>query len=463
MDFAQRFPKIFKLKTSGSELREATPGEIGHSVPGGMPLHGSYAKVSYKKSKKEKSPALPETEYEGGFDVIVGNPPWGASFKKQEKNYCGSHYVSKTGEAESYLYFLERAFRLIKSCGYVGYITPNTWLAILRSKEIREYLLSVANFCELCQLSKYIFKDAPDIVPLLVFLQKPRLKENNCRVRTSKLIKITESNFKTAFKTKGINQQIWTQTSGATINLELDADVLVVIEKCKANSIPLKTIKKVLYGIKTSDNKKYLSKEKTSKHTVKALKTGELSRYGLQWKHFYLWWNSKLAGYRNSNVEVPKIVIQYIRKISLPRRIIAAFDESGEYYPLNNYSYITSDSERPSLKFILGVLNSSLLNFYYANTFIDYNIKPTYLQSLPIHKIDFSDKADKSRHDKLTSLVEKMMEAKKQSSVALMDSDKDFYKNQCDALDRQIDALVYELYGLTANEIKIVEGTGEIA
>jgi hypothetical protein len=52
-----------------------------------------------------------------------------------------------------------------------------------------------------------------------------------------------------------------------------------------------------------------------------------------------------------------------------------------------------------------------------------------------------------------------MMEARQQSSAALMDSDKDFYKNQCDALDRQIDAQVYELYSLTPEEIKIVETT----
>jgi hypothetical protein len=69
-----------------------------------------------------------------------------------------------------------------------------------------------------------------------------------------------------------------------------------------------------------------------------------------------------------------------------------------------------------------------------------------------------SGKLDKSRHDKLVSLVEKMLEARKQLSEAKTDGDKDFYANKCAGLDGQIDALVYELYGLTPDDIKIVEG-----
>ena len=66
--------------------------------------------------------------------------------------------------------------------------------------------------------------------------------------------------------------------------------------------------------------------------------------------------------------------------------------------------------------------------------------------------------ADKARHDKMVSLVEQMLAAKPQLASAQSDKDKDFYENKCAALDRQIDALVYELYYLTPDEIKIVEG-----
>ena len=81
------------------------------------------------------------------------------------------------------------------------------------------------------------------------------------------------------------------------------------------------------------------------------------------------------------------------------------------------------------------------------------------LSSLPLPPIDLIHPIDKSRHDKLVSLVDRMLEGKKQLAAAQTERDKNFYENKCDGLDQQIDALVYELYGLTADEIRIVEGT----
>ncbi|MGD0652042.1 MAG: hypothetical protein ABSA97_13060 [Verrucomicrobiia bacterium] len=76
---------------------------------------------------------------------------------------------------------------------------------------------------------------------------------------------------------------------------------------------------------------------------------------------------------------------------------------------------------------------------------------------IPVYVIDFSDATDKARHDEMVRLVEEMLAAKKETAKALMDTDKDFWTNKCADLDRQIDKLVYDLYGLTEDEIKIVE------
>jgi len=91
MDFERRFPQIFRRKTSGGELREAAPGDIEHNVPGGMPLHGNYTKVSYRKKAKEKAIGPSEMEYAGGFDAIVGNPPYVRphNLGKTEKSIIG--------------------------------------------------------------------------------------------------------------------------------------------------------------------------------------------------------------------------------------------------------------------------------------------------------------------------------------------------------------------------------------
>jgi len=81
-----------------------------------------------------------------------------------------------------------------------------------------------------------------------------------------------------------------------------------------------------------------------------------------------------------------------------------------------------------------------------------------YLMEIPIRTINFSDPADKARHDKMVALVERMLALHKKRAEVKIDHEKNLIEGQIDATDKQIDALVYELYGLTEEEIKIVEG-----
>jgi hypothetical protein len=85
-------------------------------------------------------------------------------------------------------------------------------------------------------------------------------------------------------------------------------------------------------------------------------------------------------------------------------------------------------------------------------------VKPTVLANLPIRSIDFSNLADKSRHDKLVALVDKMLGLMPKLRAATSDSEKAVLQNAVTATDRQIDQLVYELYNLTPEEIALVEG-----
>ncbi|MDP2922636.1 MAG: N-6 DNA methylase [Candidatus Omnitrophota bacterium] len=392
---------------------------------------------------------------QGGFDVVIGNPPWGSLLTSSEKRYLNEHYTNRSGEAESHLFFIERGFRLLNKTGLLGVITPNTWLSVLNSKGIREYLLKNSNFYEISELSKYIFKDAPDIVPILLFLTQNQ-KQKTCLIKKPKTTKVNAENFKDIFLINRISQHLWLEQPGKTINLQLTPQVIKVIEKCSQDSVILSEICEVLYGIKTGNNQKYLSNKKSKLHTVKTLKTGELSRYTINWKNIYLWWSSELAGYRTSSLEIPKIIIQYIRKLSLTRRIIAALDEKGLYYPLNNYSYILIKNSTYTLKYIIAIINSKLINFYFAKTFIDYNIKPTYLQQLPIHKIDFSDSLEKKSYDNLVSLADTMLDLSKKLQAA-QGNEKEQIQHQIDKTDKEIDELVYKLYSITEEEKKIIE------
>jgi hypothetical protein len=113
----------------------------------------------------------------------------------------------------------------------------------------------------------------------------------------------------------------------------------------------------------------------------------------------------------------------------------------------------------------LGLLNSQLLDFYLKRIsttirggFFRYFTQ--YIEQLPIRTIDFTDPADVARHDRMVSLVERMLDLHKRVVAEQVPHVKAMLQRQIEATDRQIDALVYELYGLTEAEVAVVEGRG---
>ena len=90
-----------------------------------------------------------------------------------------------------------------------------------------------------------------------------------------------------------------------------------------------------------------------------------------------------------------------------------------------------------------------------------FSYESRFIRHLPIRAINFKDAADKAAHDKMVALVEQMLDAKTHLQTARTDRDKTFYQDRCNALDRQIDKTVYDLYALTPDEIKIVESNAE--
>jgi hypothetical protein len=85
-------------------------------------------------------------------------------------------------------------------------------------------------------------------------------------------------------------------------------------------------------------------------------------------------------------------------------------------------------------------------------------VKLSKLKQLPIRTINFSDPTDVARHDRMVALVERMLELHKQQAAARTPADRELYARQIAATDREIDQLVYELYGLTEEEVRVAEG-----
>ncbi|MGB7531663.1 MAG: Eco57I restriction-modification methylase domain-containing protein [Halobacteriota archaeon] len=141
-------------------------------------------------------------------------------------------------------------------------------------------------------------------------------------------------------------------------------------------------------------------------------------------------------------------------------------DDKGIFYFVgggNAGVYGIQLEDESEYKYILGLLNSKLLNWYHHKISLRcyqtaYSYGKRFIEQLPVPTIDFSNPTEKEQHDKLVALVDNMLELQKKYHDARMERDKELYERQIRIVDTQIDRLVYDLYGLTEEEVKVVVG-----
>ena len=154
----------------------------------------------------------------------------------------------------------------------------------------------------------------------------------------------------------------------------------------------------------------------------------------------------------------PKILVPDIAD-----RASFALDEKGEYAFTSGYGITLKPTTKESPKYVLGLLNSAVLDFYLKRVsttmrggFFRYFTQ--FIEQLPIRPINFNDPLDKAAHDRMVTLVDSMLTLHKRVASAKSEAQRGAIQRQIDATDAEIDRLVYALYGLTKDEIAIVEG-----
>jgi hypothetical protein len=155
----------------------------------------------------------------------------------------------------------------------------------------------------------------------------------------------------------------------------------------------------------------------------------------------------------------PKILIP-----DIANQASFAWDEQGDYAFTSGYGIVLKSNVEESIQYILGLLNSKLLDFYLKNIsttmrggFFRYFTQ--FLEQLPIRLIDFSNSQERNLHNQIVSLVNQILSLYQRLNEAQTPPSKRMIEQQIKATDRQINQLVYELYGLTDEEIAIVEGS----
>jgi len=447
MDFEQRFPHIFK--PGASALREtATP--LDFSFPG-VPLHGAF---SYRKKKGAKAAPRAVPGFEGGFDAIVGNPPWislSGKFGNEfllpvAQEYLIARHGGNTYMPNMYEYFVARGLELVKPGGFFGYIVPDRLGFNSQFVHLRNRIVTTARIQSLQYKVPFPGITADTLV--FVFVKGP--------ASASHKVEISEYGHPPLLKPQ--SELIAQPEHRFEYKIDTEQDGLARRIEAAPNVKPLSDVASCTSGF--GGKSQLITESHVSKAQIKTLKGDSIGRYEHRKGYWFEFKRENITGRTTDREKLgatPKVLL---RKTG--NSIIATFDNSG-IFPEQSLYFLFGGKTPMEFKYLLGVINSKLLNWFFKKSCLTNEksiaqVKTVDLVKLPIRVIDFGQPADKAKHDRMVELVEQMLAARKQLAGAQSDKDKDFYTNRCDGLDRQIDALVYDLYALTPAEIKIVEG-----
>ena len=444
---------------------------------------------------------------QGGFDAVIGNPPYVRQeiLGKAFKDYAKQTYETYAGQADLYTYFIEKGVKLLNEKGLFGIIVANKWMRARYGKPLRIWLKQrdireIVDFGDL-----RVFQDATTYPCILLIGQG-----NSTDIFNS--VQIEDLNFSNL--KKYVNQfeyevmQDALDDNGWSLADKKTQELHLKIMDC-GPSLAKYVDGKIHYGIKTGLNKAFVIDAETKERLIEEhdssaevikpfLKGRDIKRYITPNVERYVIFTrrgidiekypaikSHLEQYRNILEPKPKdwkgawqgrapgnyawyelqATVDYYDEFEKPKLMLPdislrgnfILDETGEKYCVNT-AYIIGSAD----KYLLGILNSKLITFFYENISPQYRggylrFIYQYLEVIPIREIDFDNPADVAMHDNMVALVETMLDWHKQLP-GLSGIQREMVEAQIETADREIDALVYRLYGLTDDEIAIVEG-----
>ncbi len=392
--------------------------------------------------------AFPKIYSQGGFDAIIGNPPYfRVEAERPESNYLRTKYTTPEFKLDIYTLFIEKFIK--EGFKKFGFIIPNTLLTNLTDKKLRKLILEKSNIKEIVNYRIRVFEDA--VVHSMVLILDDNLKE--------KTIKITEVNPEKK-ETFEIEKSKLLENENYSFDIRLFGENASLFQKLKKKSVVLEDLCEVKQAIKTGDDKRYIHDKKLKSNFKPVIGGSEIQRYQLNYENRFVDYGSHLACARNPRIfdAKEKILIRETGK-----RITATYDNEQYYILSSLYSALLRMDLNYDIKYILGVINSNISQFFMKALCFDNSsgafIKARifHYQQLPIKSIDIKKSTEKSNHDEIVKQVDLLLKLNRELKEEKLQNKVEQIKQRIEHSEEKINSLIYELYNLTAEEIKIIE------
>jgi hypothetical protein len=455
---------------------------------------------------------------DGGFDIIIGNPPYvrQETLGTEFKDFAKGQFETFAGTADLYIYFIEQAHKLLKPNGYFGMIVSNKWIRSNYGKALREYLSKNAAIQQIVDFGELpVFENAATF-PVIILTRKAQTEKQNFIFAPIKRLDF----YSLADEVKSIGS-ILDESSLRGENWTLsNSNEQIVLDKMRQVGIPFSEYSngQAYYGIKTGYDKAFIIDLPTKNRLVmQDAKSAELIKpyvIGDDIRKYQVNFNERFLilipkGWTNENAENTKDAWKWFNKKypAIAKHLephaepamkrsdkgdywwelracsyYDAFEKTKIVYPeIARESRFAFDDKKifcnkttfivPQKDFyLLAILNSKLAWAFFKRTCSVLGdpdkggrllMQYIYVSQLPIRRIDFTNPVEKAAHDEIVSLVEKMLSLQKElqsfTSKLYQDEIREV-ERKIAHVDEEINQRVYRLYGLSEEEIKIVEG-----
>ena len=455
-NWKKAFPEVFNIKPK--PIKEPTPAEKLKK-----------ALTSSMESKRELDDAMgeyintveePLAPYglQGGFDVVIGNPPYGALLSKEVDDYLRRKYRVANYQLDTYSLFVEKAKNLLSTYGFLGFIIPSAWVASTYDVKLRRYIAEENRIENFVITPKQTFKDASVETCILVLSNNPPNKKFD--------VERWDAKVKTSYS---LNTKEIKAENSFVFPVYADEKTNKVIQKIRREKNILNDFADVSWGVKPyqkgkgkppqkgfeSTDKIYHSDQKKSITYRPILGGSEVHRFHLTWKGGFIDYGDWLAEPRRPHwFEGERILV---REVTANGIIQGTFVDKNFIFS-NSVDGIKLKSKELSIKFLLGLINSKLISFYHSNTSANAfkgAFPKVLLQDLRELPVPNAVTKIQTEIEKLVNQLLQLNEEKAASKLATQISQ---LQGRIDYCEDRINQIVYQLYELTDEEIKIVEG-----